>query len=451
MSNSSNIDNCSSSALPKNFNVYHHDAHSEAHEVNHSSLKSKFTGRDTGGSILLSFVRQLRPGMDLVSFSCPSFVLSPFSYLEARTDYICPLDCLLNINQDPSAESRFLRVCQWVISSMTFIPSSGVSGMKPFNPILGERFSCVFVHDAPGVSDKYRESTYAYAEQVSHHPPITCQYMVNNQHQFVYSSTSQFQVKFKGTYVETQITPEGSKGTPTLELTGLGERYYITYPNIIVTGLYWGTTQVGNDGKGGILCDKTGMELKFECNSKKHSIEGEILCYGKKIYTLKGHLDNVVNITDTRTRKSRILVNAKSIKFPKKLIRPLSCQDDMESRKVWAKVSEAIIKEDFETASREKCAIEEAQRQKRAKMDMSQYQPYWWSKQMIFDPVTGTNQPVYIFKGQQVVNISRKDYQKMKKQDSFTNYARRMSTEKLKPIQSTEFVAEHRSSFVHPK
>jgi hypothetical protein len=57
MSNSSNIDNCSSSALPKNFNVYHHDAHSEAHEVNHSSLKSKFTGRDTGGSILLSFVR----------------------------------------------------------------------------------------------------------------------------------------------------------------------------------------------------------------------------------------------------------------------------------------------------------------------------------------------------------------------------------------------------------
>lgn len=55
MSNNSN--SSSRSALPKNFNAYHHDAHSEAYDVNHSSLKSKFTGRDTGGSILLSFVK----------------------------------------------------------------------------------------------------------------------------------------------------------------------------------------------------------------------------------------------------------------------------------------------------------------------------------------------------------------------------------------------------------
>jgi len=419
--------------------------------VNHSSLTS--SGKDasgSGGNILYSFLKQLRPGMDLVSLSCPSFVLSPFSYLEARTDYIAPLPCLLNINHEPDPVNRFLRVCQWVISSLTFIPSYGVAGVKPYNPILGERYSCIYTFDSnargggSGDRNKYTDSTYAYAEQVSHHPPISSQYMCNDEHQFVYTSTSQFQVKFRGTFVETQIIPEGPYGVPTLELTGIGEKYVITYPNIVVTGLYWGTTQVSHDGKCSIVCDRTGMELRLNCSSKKHAVEGEILSSGKKLFTVSGGLDGTIDFKNCSTKKTGVLVDSKNIEFPKKLVRPLSQQDEMESRKVWDRVTQAIVRQDFEAASREKNSLEEEQRLKRSKIDVSKYEPAWWSKQLIQQDAN-TMVPNYVFKGQRVVNEQNvgQEYHCVQKKDSFTNYVRKHSFELVRNNQAEQQQGHH--------
>jgi hypothetical protein len=59
---------------------------------------------------------------------------------------------------------RVRRLCRWFISAYHMRPK-GVK--KPYNPILGETFECVF---AKGTADEL----WYFAEQVSHHPPITC-------------------------------------------------------------------------------------------------------------------------------------------------------------------------------------------------------------------------------------------------------------------------------------
>lgn len=409
--------------------------------------------------------------MDLVSIRCPSFVLSPYSYLEARTDYIAPLPCLLNINHEPDALNRFLRVCQWVISSLTFIPSYGVAGVKPYNPVLGERYSCIYTFDNRACEEqrhyhphssqvsKYSDSTYAYAEQVSHHPPITSQYMCNEQHQFVYTSTTEIQVKFRGTFVETQIFPVESMlphSAPTLTLTGLGETYTISYPHIVVTGLFWGTTQVSNEGKCEVACEKTGLRMTVNCSSKKHAVEGEILQNGRKIMNVQGALDKYVDFTSTATKRTVWLIDAKNIVFPKKLIRPLAKQDEMESRKVWDGVTRAIQNQDFEQASREKCAIEEKQRLKRSAMDIDKYEPCWWSKVEVMDQRTGQRTPCYVFKGQQAVNALmhqnasgeaiEEEYQCLQNKDSFNNYARRRSLDVARSFETSGHPPPH---FIH--
>jgi hypothetical protein len=375
-------------------------------QVNHSSI---FPKEDVGGSVLGSFIKQLRPGMDLVQLSCPSFILSPYSYLEARTDYCAPIPCLLNINSDPNPESRFLRVCEWVISSLTFTPSNnGVSGMKPYNPVLGERFFCTFQH-----SDSYQDATYAFAEQVSHHPPVTAQFMVNHAHQFIFSNTSTFSIKFKYASVETDIASLPGEG-PSLLLTGLDEKYEIEYPGIVVTGLVFGTTTVSHSGELRVRCLKTGFELKADCVTKKHSISGDIIkSNGKKICSIKGNLDGTVELTDKRYRTTRVFIDSSRIPFPMKNVKPVSEQEEMESRRVWHPVTVALKKKDLECCSREKNMIEEAQRHKRSLLNIENWQPVWFDRFM-----DNRGNIVYRFKQSQM---------ELKRKSSFSQYLKNLS------------------------
>lgn len=46
-------------------------------------------------SIILTVIKQLKPGMDLSRFQAPAFTLKPKSYLETTSDYVYPLDSMV--------------------------------------------------------------------------------------------------------------------------------------------------------------------------------------------------------------------------------------------------------------------------------------------------------------------------------------------------------------------
>jgi hypothetical protein len=203
--------------------------------------------------------------------------------------------------------------------------------------------------------------------------------MVNPGHRFVFSSTTSLAINFKGTYVQTCIVSEPDQG-PTLHLLDLDEKYQITYPDIVVTGLIFGPLTVSNNGTMTIHCSKTDMKLQLECNSKNHSVDGKITQNGQVIYTIDGSITGVIKAHDQRKHKSIILMDGPHIKFPKKQVRHSSEQDDHHSRSVWRSVSEAIQNEDFDTASREKNSIEEAERQKRNQSRSDDVKLMWFNE-----------------------------------------------------------------------
>ena len=66
---------------------------------------------------------------------------------------------------------RMKRIVKWYLSGFYKKPK-GLK--KPYNPILGETFRCYWEH--PNGSKSYYMS-----EQVSHHPPISANYVTNRQ------------------------------------------------------------------------------------------------------------------------------------------------------------------------------------------------------------------------------------------------------------------------------
>jgi len=65
-----------------------------------------------------------------------------------------------------------------------------------------------------------------------------------------------------------------------------------------------------------------------------------------------------------RSQTSTTLVDLLPLAVAPKTVAPLDEQDELETRRVWAPVIDALLKKDFSTASREKQRIEQVQRDK---------------------------------------------------------------------------------------
>lgn len=114
----------------------------------------------------------------------PVFFLSPRSLLEHLGDMLMHIDLLDSPELDfistliPSLQSddaykRFMLLLKWYLSSWHY-KTHGCK--KPYNPIIGETFSCI-VDTA--------ESRVSYvAEQCNHHPPISAFYLENQKKQY---------------------------------------------------------------------------------------------------------------------------------------------------------------------------------------------------------------------------------------------------------------------------
>jgi hypothetical protein len=90
----------------------------------------------------------------------------------------------------------------------------------------------------------------------------------------------------------------------------------------------------------------------------------EITGKKKTLYTISGKWDDQIFIRPSDTKKDDLLWDPKQA--PPKVtmdIRPIEEQDEYESRRLWQHVSTALRKNDQETATTEKCKIEDAQRE----------------------------------------------------------------------------------------
>lgn len=88
---------------------------------------------------------------------------------------------------------------------------------------------------------------------------------------------------------------------------------------------------------------------------------------GEILYEISGTWTGEMYVKDVLTGNKTLLHDARATKPTPPTVRPLDEQGDRESQKLWLKTVQAVIAKDHVTATDEKSAIEDRQRQEQAR------------------------------------------------------------------------------------
>ena len=121
----------------------------------------------------------------------------------------CSPSTVCSIPKQPTPYARMKAMARWFISGFHF-KTQGVK--KPFNPIIGETFACMWKHP-DGSYSQY------FAEQVSHRPPVTALYFENRKNHVVGNAQIWTKSKFAAPQTAKSILVGGAQ----FHLTNHGE------------------------------------------------------------------------------------------------------------------------------------------------------------------------------------------------------------------------------------
>ncbi|XP_053317939.1 oxysterol-binding protein-related protein 8 isoform X1 [Spea bombifrons] len=362
--------------------TYVEESHEELGEAGEASQTE--TVSEEHKSLIWTLLKQVRPGMDLSKVVLPTFILEPRSFLDKLSDYYYHADFLSEAALEENAYSRMKKVVKWYLSGFYKKPK-GLK--KPYNPILGETFRCLWIH--PTTNSK----TFYISEQVSHHPPVSAFYVSNRKDGFCLSGSILAKSKFYGNSLSAILEGEGR-----LTFLNRGEDYAMTMPYAHCKGILYGTMTLELGGNVTISCEKTGYSAILEFKLKPflgnddsvNQISGKIKLGKEVLATLEGHWDSEVFIHDKKTDLSETFWNPTQEIRQRRLTRCTVLRDEQgefESERLWQHVTRAINSKDQILATQEKFVLEEAQR--KAAKERKATGDEWTCKLFEQDPISG--------------------------------------------------------------
>ena len=313
-------------------------------------------------SALFTFIKQLRPTMDLRRITVPIYLVSPISTLEKFCDTYRPAEQLTTIANQTCPKERIKILLASIIAPLCEAPCDTWYRIKPLNPILGEQFHAWFDHEDGSV-------TTFTAEQVSHHPPISAFHMENKKAGWVYRLTNEPKAKLGWNSIEVQV-----QGKTSFHILPLDETYEYYVPTYTATGVFIGAGSYCLSRKLKLKCNKTGYSVKIPFNPNL-SISGHLMLNGKPVGQFKGSFrDKLVYIDDDGTEE--LLVDFVNMPVNPRKVKPVHEQKENESQFVWHHVRYALehLKDDT-VANEKKLQVEEYERSKRAKGEHENFTP----------------------------------------------------------------------------
>lgn len=330
-------------------------------------LPSSRPPRDNELSILRlarEVLGSVKPGADVTNINLPASILDPVSTLEKAKKSMQRGELLQDICAAADPHARFFNVLRFNFSGL----AKERFGKKPYNPVLGEVYRCCFPHKGAAAE------TLLVAEQVSHHPPVTALHLRNDTLGFRMNSYTAPEPRFWGNSLEVRL-----RGEIRIVLTNFdNEEYIITRPYIHMSGFLAGKQRLEFNGTSSFSCPKTGLGAEVSYKSRgslairgdMNGVTGRIfnLITNETLYTLDGHWDNKIVLTDLRTNKQKTLFDYEAIIADKSMIAVLPPPEEEEksfSTRVWAKCSDAIKSGNSIAANEEKRRVEDHQRKLR--------------------------------------------------------------------------------------
>uniref|UniRef100_A0A8C1GZD8 Oxysterol-binding protein n=1 Tax=Cyprinus carpio TaxID=7962 RepID=A0A8C1GZD8_CYPCA len=344
---------------------YIEQSHEELGEAGEESQTE--TVSEENKSLIWTLLKQVRPGMDLSKVVLPTFILEPRSFLDKLSDYYYHADFLSEAAVEENAYNRMKKVVKWYISGFYKKPK-GLK--KPYNPIIGETFRCLWIHS------KTNSKTFYIAEQVSHHPPVSAFYVSNRKDGFCLSGSILAKSKFYGNSLSAILDGEAR-----LSFLKRGEDYVMNLPYAHCKGILYGTMTLELGGQVSIACEKTGYSAQLEFRLK-------VCVFIRSCLEQWG--DSEVFINDKKTGEMETFWNPTPELRQNRLIRctvPPEEQSEFESERLWQHVTRAINNKDQTEATNEKFILEEVQRKaaRERKAKCEEWTPALFEQ----DPVTG--------------------------------------------------------------
>ncbi|KAJ9479997.1 Oxysterol-binding protein-like protein [Pseudozyma hubeiensis] len=305
---------------------------------------------------------------DLSSMTAPSFILSPVSLVEFPAYWGEHPNEFAKISSGKDEVERMNLVLKWFIGTLkgqfTARNTSMGSEKKPLNPILGE----LFLGKWPDKNG--RGDTSLTAEQVSHHPPVTAYHIENKKAGVTLEGHCAQKTSFSGRTIQVK---QVGHAIMRVKVAGRDkeELYLITLPNLLIEGLWYGSPYVELTGNSYIqstsgLLTTLSYTGKGYFSGKAHSFKATIGAGGNTLYTVEGEWAGVSKYKGKSISggSNEVFWDA-STQREEVTVQDVEQQGDMESRKVWKTVANGIRTGDYDTASKDKSKIENAQRQKR--------------------------------------------------------------------------------------
>lgn len=319
-------------------------------------------------------------GSDVSNVPLPASVLDPESTLEKTKKSMQRGELLQDMcNPNLDARTRFLNVMRFNLSGL----ARERFGKKPYNPVLGEVYRCCFVHRGNG------GETLLVTEQVSHHPPITALHLRNDTLGFVMNSHTAPEPCFWGNSLVVKLP-----GAIRICLKKMGnEEYVITRPSIFMSGFFAGKQRLEFDGLSTFICEKTGISAEIEYKAKgagtlpslsiraaeMNAISGRVFetKSNRTLYTLEGHWDRVVTLTDVQRNEQSVFFDYDAVCLEKSMVAILPAEEEEEdlfSTRVWRECSVAIMGGKTAEANKAKRKVEDYQRELRKERQASNVQ-----------------------------------------------------------------------------
>ncbi|KAF2097408.1 oxysterol binding protein-like protein [Rhizodiscina lignyota] len=301
---------------------------------------------------------------DLSAMTAPAFILSGKSLVEYSSYWTEHPSLFVAPAKEEDPAKRAMLVLKWFLSTLKQQYSSRSEQLgtekKPLNPFLGELFMGKWEDDAG--------ETRLVSEQVSHHPPVTAYCIWNNKHGVRLQGYNGQKASFARTIYVKQV------GHAVLHIDGFNEDYLITLPALHIDGLITGSPYVELESRSFIV-SSSGFTAKIDYSGKgwlsgKKNTFSAILYPSDKekdvLYKAEGQWSDSFFIKDS-SKNVIETHDPKKTKVTPLIVAPTEQQDELESRRAWAKVANAIEAGDLDRVSREKSIIENHQRDLRKK------------------------------------------------------------------------------------
>ncbi|KAI8324245.1 hypothetical protein GQ54DRAFT_256809 [Martensiomyces pterosporus] len=359
-----------------------------AEDIHVDSDQSKF-------SAMLGILRKLVGVTDVISLrlSLPSQLLDPIPNLE-YWNYMERPDYFAAITESDDEVERMLAALAWWFSKL--LKHSG-KVLKPFNSILGEQFFCHWDVEATSSSSSSSSSSTGdrklrveyITEQVSHHPPVSAYVYRCKERGIEAVGIDHISAKFTGLSATVSAGSQCKGIFVTLKQRN-DETYICSHPVGNIVGWLRGTLKVQLVENCYIMCPKSGLATVIEFKEErwfgknKDNVSGKVFRYDpttqgdlvagwklkdipkscKVVATFSGNWDKQVSVqrADTKPAAERTLIDMSALEIAEKVVKPVSEQGEMESRRVWDPVASEMNKRNFGEATKRKRAIEDKQR-----------------------------------------------------------------------------------------